>query len=77
MLFGWRWADRYYFTAPRTAYWLSVAASAVPALAAWWSSLQLRKLRTNGDASRMERVYDVVRWVALAFLAIMALLPLL
>ena len=77
MLFGWRWADRLYFTEPRTAYWLSVAASALPALAAWWSSLQLRKLRTNGHAGRMELVYDVVRWLALAFLVIMALLPLL
>ena len=77
MLFGWRWADRFYFEAPRTAYWLSIAASALPALAAWWSSLHLRKLRSNGHASRMERVYDVVRWIALAFLVVMAVLPLL
>ena len=77
MLFGWRWADRFAVDAPRTAYWLSIAASGLPALAAWWSSLHLRKLRSNGHAGRMERVYDLVRWVALAFLGVMAILPLL
>ena len=77
MLFGWRWADQVAVTAPRTGYWLSVAASALPALAAWWNSLQLRKLRSNGHAGRMEQVYDVVRWAALLFLIVMAVLPLL
>lgn len=77
MLFGWRWANQVYFTSPKTSYWLSVAASALPALAAWWSSLQLRQLRSNGHAGRMEQVYDVVRWVALLFLVVMAVIPLL
>lgn len=77
MLFGWRWAGKVPATDPATGYWLRVAASALPALAAWWSSLQLRKLRSNGHAGRMEQVYDVVRWAALAFLAAMVILPLL
>ena len=77
MLFGWRWADQVAVTAPRTGYWLGLAATALPALAAWWSSLQLRKLRSNGHAGRMEQVYDVVRWAALLFLIVMAVLPLL
>ncbi len=76
MLFGWRWAGQVQATNPGTGYWLRVAATALPALAAWWSSLQLRKLRSNGHAGRMEQVYDVVRWAALVVLAAMAILPL-
>ena len=77
MLFGWRWADQVAVASPRTGYWLGLAATALPALAAWWSSLQLRRLRSNGHAGRMEQVYDVVRWVALVFLIVMAVMPLL
>jgi len=77
MLFGWRWASQATSTDVRDGYWIGVAASALPALAAWWSSLQLRKLRTNGHAAGLEQVFDVLRWVAMALLAFMALFPLL
>ena len=77
MLFGWRWAGKVPATDPATGYWLRVAASARTAGAGGGGALQRRKRRSNGQAGRMEQVYDVVRWAALAFLAAMVILPLL
>lgn len=77
MLFGWRWAAQRAASEPLEGYWLAVAASALPAIAAWWSSLHLRAGRTNGHAEGIERVFDALRWIAVVLLVFMALFPLL
>lgn len=77
MLFGWRWAAQKAASEPLDGYWLGVAASALPAIAAWWSSLQLRAGRSNGHAEGIERAFDVLRWIAVVLLGFMALFPLL
>ena len=45
MLFGWRWAAQVAEQSPEEGYVIDVAASALPAAAAWWSALALRQRR--------------------------------
>lgn len=77
MIFGWRWGAQLHPELPRRAYWIGVTATALPALAAWWSSIALRKQRSNGHAPRMEQVFDALRWIALALFVVAVLFPLL
>ena len=76
-LYGWRWAAQVAPGDPTRGYWIRVAASALPAIVAWWSSIRLRALRSNGHATGTEQLFDVMRWLALAFLAAVAFLTLL
>ena len=75
-LYGWRWAEQVTPGEPTRGYWIRVAASALPAIVVWWSSIRLRSLRTNGNAAGVEQLFDVLRWLALGFLAAVALLTL-
>jgi len=74
MVFGWRWAAQLGETAPDRGYLVGLAASALPAAAAWWSSLALRQRRGTGRASGAEEAFDVLRWLSLVFLVAMAIL---
>lgn len=74
MIFGWRWAGQVAEQSAQRGYWADVAASALPALAAWWSSLALRTRRGAEPASGAEQAFDVLRWLALVFLVARALI---
>jgi hypothetical protein len=76
MLFGWRWAGQVAEQSAQRGYWAGLAATALPALAAWWSSLALRQRRGSAPPSGAEQAFDVLRWLALLFLLAWALLPL-
>lgn len=76
LLYGWRWAAQIEPGDPSRAYWIRVAASALPAIVAWWTSIRLRALRSNGHAAGIEQVFDVLRWVALGFLAVVGVVTL-
>jgi hypothetical protein len=78
MLFGWRWAAQVAQESPERGYVIDVAASALPAAAAWWGALALRQRRRGQPpASGAEQAFDVLRWLALVLLALRILLPLL
>ena len=68
MLFGWRWAGQVAEQSSQRGFWAGLAATALPAVAAWWSSLALRRRRGSGPASGAEQAFDVLRWLALLFL---------
>lgn len=68
MLFGWRWAGQVAEQSAQRGFWAGLAATALPAVAAWWSSLALRRRRGSGPASGAEQAFDVLRWLALLFL---------
>jgi hypothetical protein len=74
LLYGWRWAAQIEPGDPVRADWMRVAASALPAIVAWWSSIRLRALRSNGHATGIEQTFDVLRWLALAGLAVVVLM---
>jgi hypothetical protein len=76
MLFGWRWADQVAEQSAQRGYWAGIAATALPALAAWWSSLAMRTRRGTAPPSGAEQAFDVLRWLALLFLLVWALVPL-
>ena len=74
MLFGWRWGEQVAGYSAQRGYWIGLASSALPAASAWWSSMALRRRRGAGRASGAEEAFDVLRWLSLAFLALMAFL---
>ena len=76
MLFGWRWAGQVAEASAERGFWSGLAATALPAVAAWWSSLALRRRRGSGPPSGAEQAFDVLRWLALLFLLGWALVSL-
>lgn len=76
MVFGWRWAGQVAEVSTQRGFWAGLAATALPAVAAWWSSLALRQQRGSGPPSGAEQAFDVLRWLALLFLVGWALVSL-
>lgn len=76
LLYGWRWAANLEPGDAGRAYWIRLAATALPAIVAWLSSIRLRALRSNGHATGIEQLFDVLRWLALGVLAVVAVVTL-
>ena len=75
---SWVASDRMYRAgSTMPAYWLGVAGSALPALVFWLSVRYLRKRRTGAGPDSAEKWFAAGTLLALVFLGLMAVFPLL